>query len=759
MKAAKYSMKDMEIQAHSTRVGMLRLPPMRALFLAMLIGLAGFGGSLWYSLRQPWLGLTFEPASDGIGLVIRRVDARGAGAGILSPGDRLLSIAGTDGAWMQLRSRDLIDDPDEHPHFSGYNLFLERQSRLSRILRSEVVRFRLGDGREVRIQPLPNPPWRSLSGRFWICQAFAFLTLMISTAVWSLQRQPLTTRLLLISGIGLFIGAVSASLYLGRELALDGEAFRWLSTANFSGNRLFAVAGLALLCIYPDEVVPRSWVSTLATLESGYLFNLIGQWLEPPVHAYYFDFLLLASLAVIVSLRAWLVSRDKPLHRATLKVLLLPILLSVALVMGVYVLPTIVSGAPLMDVSGSYMLLLIMYAGLAFGVARYRLFNIERWWVRSWLWFLIGMAIMGLDFLVISLLHWSPEVSLVVSLLLVSWLYFPLRQWFWERLLHRRSLPMETYLSELVAHFIKPGRDEEDERFWKNLLHRAFLPVSMDVVASPVNRVYLSEDGTRLRVPFFETTRSLELRLPDRGSRLFDQEDAKLAQSLFDMARRARAQRQAYQLGVEDERRRIMRDLHDDVGGRLLSLVHSSRDEEASRLAREALDSLREVIYFTLEGGSKIALGDLLGRWRAQLRERLERAGVRLLWSWDAGCDGIMLEARDALSLSRILYEGTSNALCHAEPRRISIEGRLNEHELVITITNDGAAHPAYDTGRSGFGGKGMHNIRERAEEMGGKAEFRQEGDRFIVHLYFPLAKTGLLFEAIDAEGSDTRGS
>jgi len=223
-----------------------------------------------------------------------------------------------------------------------------------------------------------------------MCQGFAVFTLMISTAIWSLRRKPLETRLLLLSGIGLFVGATSASLYLGREFAIDGELFRWLSTVNFSGNRLFAVAGLALLCTYPRRVAPTSWVGILAILEGGYLVNLVIQWLEPPVHAYYLDFVGLAVLAVLVSGRAWWLSRGRPLDRATLKVLLLPILLSVALVMGIYVVPTIMSGAPLMDVAGSYMLLLIMYAGLAFGVARFRLFNIERWWIRTWLWFLLG---------------------------------------------------------------------------------------------------------------------------------------------------------------------------------------------------------------------------------------------------------------------------------------------------------------------------------------------------------------------------------
>ena len=729
-----------------TESRVLRLPPMRVLFTALAVGLAGFGGSLWLVLQQPWLGVGLQPAPDGVRVAM--VDRNGAAADILSPGDRLVAIAAPGGRWMQVAAGDLIADPDEHRSFSDYNAFLERQDRLSRILRSAVVRLRLGDGREVRVQPRTRAPVYALSGRFWMCQGFAVLTLMISTAIWSLRRKPLETRLLLLSGIGLFVGATSASLYLGREIAIDGGLFRWLSTVNFRGNRLFAVAGLALLCSYPRRVAPVSWVGMLAILEGSYLVNLVVQWLEPPVHAYYLDFVLLAGLAVLVSARAWWLSRGQPVDRATLKVLLLPILLSVALVMGIYVVPTIVSGAPLMDVAGSYMLLLIMYAGLAFGVARFRLFNIERWWIRTWLWFLLGLAIMGLDLVIITVLRWTPGMSLVVSLLVVSWLYFPLRQWAWERLLHRRSAPMEHYVSKLVAHFVHPGSMGEDMKFWAGLMQEAFLPASMEVVDSAGERVALAHDGIRMRVPAFEPKKALEMRLPDRGGRLFDEEDAQLAQALFDLAVRARAQREAYQMGMEDERRRIMRDLHDDVGGRLLSLVHASGEGTTRRLAQEALDSLRDVIYFTMEGGTAIPMGDLLGRWRAQLRQRLKQAGVQLEWSWDEACESLVLKARDALSLGRILYEGTSNALRHASPRRIAIEGRCGENALCVTTVNDGVLAPSEKMRHLGPGGHGLHNIRKRAEEMGGRAEFVREGDRFMVCLSFPK-------EAIHVHESD----
>jgi len=350
-----------------------------------------------------------------------------------------------------------------------------------------------------------------------------------------------------------------------------------------------------------------------------------------------------------------------------------------------------------------------------------------------------GLAIMGLDLVIITLLRWTPGMSLVVSLLVVSWLYFPLRQWLWERLLRRRSAPMEHYVSKLVAHFVHPGSIADDMNFWVGLMQEAFLPASLEVVDSAVQRVSLASDGTRMRVPTFESGKTLEMRLPDRGARLFDDEDVRLAQALFDLATRARAQREAYQMGMEDERRRIMRDLHDDVGGRLLSLVHAAGGGTTRRLAQEALDSLRDVIYFTMEGGTAISMADLLGRWRAQLRQRLDQAGVQLEWSWDEACEGLVLKARDALSLGRILYEGTSNALRHASPCKVAIEGRCQENTFCVTMVNDGVPATLEEMDHLGPGGHGIHNIRQRAEEMGGTAEFTQEGGRFVVRLSFPM--------------------
>ena len=75
-----------------------------------------------------------------------------------------------------------------------------------------------------------------------------------------------------------------------------------------------------------------------------------------------------------------------------------------------------------------------------------------------------------------------------------------------------------------------------------------------------------------------------------------------------------------------------MRDLHDDVGAKLLSLVHHAKSSKNQELAKSALTTLREAIY-TLQDREPILLENALADWRAELQERLEIADVEVIWS------------------------------------------------------------------------------------------------------------------------------
>ena len=67
---------------------------------------------------------------------------------------------------------------------------------------------------------------------------------------------------------------------------------------------------------------------------------------------------------------------------------------------------------------------------------------------------------------------------------------------------------------------------------------------------------------------------------------------------------------------TQKERKRIAADLHDDLGAKLLTIVHTSESERISTLAREALEEMR----LSVRGptGKAGAPDRRAGDWRAE---------------------------------------------------------------------------------------------------------------------------------------------
>ncbi len=182
-----------------------------------------------------------------------------------------------------------------------------------------------------------------------------------------------------------------------------------------------------------------------------------------------------------------------------------------------------------------------------------------------------------------------------------------------------------------------------------------------------------------------------------------------------------------------EERERIYQDLHDDVGAKLLSLVYRSENPNNVDLARSALQDLRDVVSRTT--AEQFQLEDAIADWRAECEQRLKDSGLRLEWQADTAIADYRLTQPQALNLGRILREGVSNIIRHAQATHVSVKLEQNATHLLLTIADDGVGlAPGTRPGR------GFSNMQRRAQRLGG--QFSQTANTphgLVLHVQLPL--------------------
>ena len=171
---------------------------------------------------------------------------------------------------------------------------------------------------------------------------------------------------------------------------------------------------------------------------------------------------------------------------------------------------------------------------------------------------------------------------------------------------------------------------------------------------------------------------------------------------------------------LASERERIMREMHDGVGGRLVSalaLVEGGRSEprEVAAALRAALDDMRLVIDSIDPEVS--GLEELLGMLRARLEGLLRRHGLRLVWRASELPPTPEYGPEEYLHVLRMVQEAVTNVVKHAHATQVTIESRrAGEDGIVLTVCDDGVGLVA----PGAPGARGLANLRQRAAALGG---------------------------------------
>ncbi len=188
---------------------------------------------------------------------------------------------------------------------------------------------------------------------------------------------------------------------------------------------------------------------------------------------------------------------------------------------------------------------------------------------------------------------------------------------------------------------------------------------------------------------------------------------------------------------TEKERKRIAADLHDDLGAKLLTIVHTSESERISTLAREALEEMR----LSVRGltGKPVRLADALADWRAEIVSRLGQTNIEADWSHPNEDLDQLLPARAYVQTTRIMREAVSNIIKHSGATLCKVRCRVGDHEFGISIQDNGKGIPMELDGKLDRG-HGMSSMKHRAKQLQGQCLVESgPGYGTVIRLTLPL--------------------
>ncbi len=200
-----------------------------------------------------------------------------------------------------------------------------------------------------------------------------------------------------------------------------------------------------------------------------------------------------------------------------------------------------------------------------------------------------------------------------------------------------------------------------------------------------------------------------------------DKLNAELEQRVKEARQQLAENYQALELALikqsaHEERERIFRDLHDDVGSKLLSLYYRLDNESDSTLAKSALEDLRDIVSH--KPLASCSLDSAVSQWQAEAADRVSDAGIPLSWHFSGAGQNVELNELQHTQLRRMLREVFSNALLHSKDlSEIKVAIDYSDSTLSISVSSDGARKPVSEW----TAGRGISNLRVRSRDLKGK--------------------------------------
>lgn len=189
-----------------------------------------------------------------------------------------------------------------------------------------------------------------------------------------------------------------------------------------------------------------------------------------------------------------------------------------------------------------------------------------------------------------------------------------------------------------------------------------------------------------------------------------------------------------------DERERLARDIHDGMGGHLVSTLAMIESGQTSLKAigqalRDSLNDLRLMIdSMDIEEDD---LESLLGMFRMRMEPRLKNSRIKLDWIVEDTPPIIGFGPREALNILRILQEAVTNTIKHSNADRIQLicyHHHENETSQVkIDIIDNGSGFT-----KDKQQGNGLDNMQKRAASVRGELSIHSNSHGTTITITLP---------------------
>jgi two-component system sensor histidine kinase UhpB len=196
----------------------------------------------------------------------------------------------------------------------------------------------------------------------------------------------------------------------------------------------------------------------------------------------------------------------------------------------------------------------------------------------------------------------------------------------------------------------------------------------------------------------------------------------------------------------DDDRRELARELHDELGPLLFGIrantvalmdaVPNARLGPSARGVVQSVEALQQANRRILERLQPLHIHELglMKSIETLLRNADSQAPqIKLTAEIDprlGELDGLLSQ-----TAYRVMQEGVTNVLRHANAHALNVKGAIEAGELVLEVSDDGVGMP-----EGQVFGRGLTGMRERVRALGGTFELLREGGLTCIRCRLPAA-------------------